>query len=220
MRVCRVEAGERRNVSRTAVLGAARRRDSAGTGRMRPAAGGAAWRRGGEASRRVRATCARGEHGRNAARTQGVSRVWIAGSRPRLGLPAGIVRADRRHEASAGPLDKSGRLEPPIRTTDPNHRSEPPIRTTDPNHRSEPPIRTADPNRRLEPPTRTADSNRRREPPTRTADANRQLEPPTRTANSNRQLVWNRFSARPFACAATRARSPARNAAYRRSSSR
>ncbi|KGS17866.1 hypothetical protein X989_4994 [Burkholderia pseudomallei MSHR4378] len=149
---------------------------------------------GGEASRRVRATCARGEHGRNAARTQGVSRVWIAGSRPRLGLPAGIVRADRRHEASARPLDKSGRLEPPIRTTDPNRRSEPPIRTTDP--------------------------NRRLEPPTRTADANRRLEPPTRTANSNRQLVWNRFSARPSACAATRARSPARNAAYRRSSSR
>ncbi|KOS97314.1 hypothetical protein DM49_3619 [Burkholderia mallei] len=128
---------------------------------------------GREASRRVRATCARGEHGRNAARTQGVSRVWIAGSRPRLGLPAWIVRADRRHEASARPLDKSGRLEPPIRTTDPNHRSEPPIRTTDPNHRSEPPIRTTDPNHRSEPPTRTADPNRRLEPLIRTADSNR-----------------------------------------------
>ncbi|VCD22966.1 Uncharacterised protein [Burkholderia pseudomallei] len=211
MRVCRVEAGERRNVSRTAVLGAARRRDSAGTGRMRPAAGGAAWRRGGEASRRVRATCARGEHGRNAARTQGVSRVWIAGSRPRRGLPAWIVRqiADMRR-----------RLAPSTRAVDSNRRSESPIRTTDPNHRSEPPIRTTDPNHRSEPPTRTADSNRQLEPPTRTVNSNRQLEPSTRTVNSNRQLVWNRFSARPSACAATRARSPARNAAYRRSSSR
>ncbi|VCP09896.1 Uncharacterised protein [Burkholderia pseudomallei] len=211
MRVCRVEAGERRNVSRTAVLGAARRRDSAGTGRMRPAAGGAAWRRGGEASRRVRATCARGEHGRNAARTQGVSRVWIAGSRPRRGLPAWIVRqiADMRR-----------RLAPSTRAVDSNRRSESPIRTTDPNRRPEPPTRTADSNRRREPPTRTADANRRREPPTRTANSNRQLEPSTRTVNSNRQLVWNRFSARPSACAATRARSPARNAAYRRSSSR
>ncbi|VCD23407.1 Uncharacterised protein [Burkholderia pseudomallei] len=211
MRVCRVEAGERRNVSRTAVLGAARRRDSAGTGRMRPAAGGAAWRRGGEASRRVRATCARGEHGRNAARTQGVSRVWIAGSRPRRGLPAWIVRqiADMRR-----------RLAPSTRAVDSNRRSESPIRTTDPNHRSEPPIRTTDPNHRLEPPTRTANSNRQLEPSTRTVNSNRQLEPSTRTVNSNRQLVWNRFSARPSACAATRARSPARNAAYRRSSSR
>ncbi|CAJ3148045.1 Uncharacterised protein [Burkholderia pseudomallei] len=211
MRVCRVEAGERRNVSRTAVLGAARRRDSAGTGRMRPAAGGAAWRRGGEASRRVRATCARGEHGRNAARTQGVSRVWIAGSRPRRGLPAWIVRqiADMRR-----------RLAPSTRAVDSNRRSESPIRTTDPNHRSEPPIRTTDPNHRSEPPTRTADSNRQLEPSTRTVNSNRQLEPSTRTVNSNRQLVWNRFSARPSACAATRARSPARNAAYRRSSSR